>query len=89
MRCDHLDSVTLRQVPIQAVAVVSFVADQPRREGVEEALSQDAFDELAFVRRSTFDTNGERKTVIIGDSDDLGPLAALGGPHGKAPFLLP
>jgi hypothetical protein len=27
-----------------------------------------AFDELTFVRRSAFDTNGERKTAIIGES---------------------
>ena len=89
MRRDHLDAIALRQISVQAVAVVSFVADQPRREGVEEAVSEDAFDELAFVRRSTFDTNGERKTVIIGDSDDFRPLAALGGPDGKAPFFAP
>src|SRR5256712_10862688 len=38
------------------------------------------FDELAFVRRSAFDTNGERKTVIIGESDDFRPFAAFGGP---------
>ena len=50
MRCDHLDAVTLGQVPIQTVTVVGFVADQSRREGIEEAVSEDAFDELAFVR---------------------------------------
>jgi hypothetical protein len=80
MGCDHLDAVTLGQIPIQTVTVVSFVADQSRREGVEEAVSEDAFDELAFVRRSAFDTNGERKTVIIGESDDFRSLAAFGGP---------
>ena len=52
MGCDHLDAVTLGQVPIQTVTVVGFVADQSRREGVEEAVSEDAFDELAFVREA-------------------------------------
>jgi len=87
MGCDHLDAVTLGQVTIQTVTVVGFVADQSFREAVEEAVSEDAFDELAFVRRSAFDTNGERKTVIIGESDNFRPFPALGGPDGKAPFF--
>jgi hypothetical protein len=89
MGCDHLDAVTLGQVPIQTVTVVGFVADQSRREGVEETVSEDAFGELAFVRRSAFNTNGERKTVIIGESDDFRSLAAFGGPDREAPFLPP
>ena len=74
---------------IQTVTVVGFVADQSCGEGVEEAVSEDAFDELAFMRRSAFDTNSERKTVSIGESDDFRPFAALGGPHRKAPFFAP
>jgi hypothetical protein len=66
MGCDHFDPVTLGQIAVQSVAVIGFVADQSRREGVEEAVPEDPFDELAFVRRSAFDANGERKTVIIG-----------------------
>src|SRR5215468_10154806 len=68
MRCDHLNAIALHQVSIQAVTVIRFVADQSCREGVEEALSEHPFDKLAFVRRSAFDTNGERKTVIISES---------------------
>ena len=89
MRCDHLDAIAVRQMSVQAVAVISFVTDQPRREGVEKAVSEDAFDELALMRRSAFDTNGERKTVIIGESDDFRPFAALGGPDREAPFFAP
>jgi hypothetical protein len=89
MRGDHLDAITLGQISIQAVTVIGFVADQSCREGVEEAVSEDAIDELAFVRRSAFDTNGERKTVIIGESDDFRPFAAPGGPNREAPFLAP
>jgi len=47
MRCDHLDAVTLRHVTIQTVTVVSLVANQSFRETAEEAVSEDAFDELA------------------------------------------
>jgi len=50
---------------------------------------EDALDELAFVRRSAFDTNGERKTVIIGESDDFRFLATFGGPDREAPFFAP
>ncbi len=89
MRCDHFDAIALGQLSIQAVTVVGFVADQSCREGGEEAVSEDAFDELAFVRRSAFDTNGERKTVIIGESDDFRPFAAFGGPDCEAPFFAP
>lgn len=50
MRCDHLDAIAVDQISVQAVAVVSFVADQSRRERGEEAVPEEAFDELAFVR---------------------------------------
>jgi hypothetical protein len=89
MRCDHFDPVALGQIAVQPITVIGFVADQSRREGVEEAVPEDPFDELAFVRRSTFDTNGERKTVIIGESDDFRAFAAFGRPDRKAPFFAP
>ena len=89
MRGDHLDAIAFGQLSVQAVAVVGLVADQSRRERVEEAVSEDAVDELALMRRSAFDTNGERKTVIIGESDDFRPLAAFGGPNREAPFFAP
>jgi hypothetical protein len=50
---------------------------------------EDAFDELTFVRQSAFHTNSERKTVIIGESDDFRPFAALGRPDREAPFFAP
>ena len=74
MRGDHLNAVTFGQSTIQTVAVVAFVADQSRRESVEEAVPEDPLDELAFVRRSAFDTNSERKTVIIGESKGASSL---------------
>jgi hypothetical protein len=52
MRGDHLDTIALSQISIQAVTVIGFVADQSWREGFEEAVSEDAFNELAFVRLS-------------------------------------
>jgi hypothetical protein len=79
MRCNHHDTVAINQVTVQTVAVIGSVANQSFWETVKEAVSEDAFDELAFVRRCAFDTNGERKTVIIGESDDFRPLAAFRG----------
>jgi hypothetical protein len=80
MGCHHLNAMALGEIAIQAVAVVGFVSDQSRREGVGETVHQDPFDELAFMRRRAFDTNGEKKTVIIDENIDLRPIAALGGP---------
>jgi len=87
--CDHLDAIALGQISIQAVTIVGFVADQSWGKGIEEAVPEEAFDELALMRRSAFDTNGQRKTVIIGESDDFRPFATLGGPDRKAPFFAP
>jgi hypothetical protein len=67
MWSDHRDAIALGQISIPAVAVAGFVPDQSCGKGVEESLSEDSFDELAFVWRSAFDTNGERKPVIIGE----------------------
>src|SRR5256712_11345658 len=64
MRCDHFDAIALGQLSIQAVTVVGFVADQSCREGGEEAVSEDAFDELAFVRRR------DRKSTRLNSSHD-------------------
>ena len=57
-----------------------LVADQSRREGVVETVPRTPSTSWLFMRRSAFDTNGEKKTVIIGESDDFCPIAALGGP---------
>ena len=54
---------------------------------VEEASGQNSFHKPALGRRSAFDSDGERKTIARGDSDDLGALATiLVGPIAKPPF---
>lgn len=52
-------------------------------------MPEDAFDQLAFVWRSAFDTDGEWKTMLIGKSEDFRPLAAFGRPDREPPFFAP
>jgi len=87
VRSDHFDVVFGGEPLVERVRVVSFVADEPGRQLIEEAAGKNIFHKFALGRRSAFDRYGERKTVISGDSDDLGALAATGGTDGKAPFL--
>ena len=89
VRSDQLDIVGFQQIVIQGITIVGGVANQSFGKFVEEALPEDFFHELAFVRRSALDTNGERKTVISADGEDLRALATLGGPDRKAPFFAP
>ncbi len=87
VRSDHFDVVFGGEPLVERVRVVSFVADEPGGQLIEEASGKNIFHKFALGRRSAFGRYGERKTVISGDSDDLGALAATGGTDGKAPFL--
>jgi hypothetical protein len=83
---DEFDAVFFFELPVQ-VGVISSVADEAGREFVEEASGERLFDELAFMGQSALYTDGERKTVISGDSDDLCPLAAACRTDRKTPFF--
>src|SRR5580704_1132926 len=84
---DHLDAIFFGQSLVQGVRIVGFVADQPLGQLVEEASGQNSFHKPALGRRSAFDSDGERKTIASGDSDDLGALATPGRADSEAPFL--
>ena len=84
---DHLDAILFVQSLIESVRIVGFVSDQPFGELVEEASGQNSFHKLALGRRSAFDSDGERKTIARGDSDDFGALATPRRADGEAPFL--
>jgi hypothetical protein len=58
--CDHLGTGAVGQVLVQAVAIGGFVADPPRREGVEDAVPEHAFEEL--------DLRGEAVSILTGKS---------------------
>ena len=87
IRRNHFNVVLFGKCLVEFVRVVSLVADEPGREFVEEASRKNLFHKLTLGRRSAVDSNGERKTVTSGDSDDLRALAATGGADGKAPFF--
>lgn len=83
----HLDAVLLFQVPVQRIGIVRLVADQPRRQFVEEARGERFIDELALVRRGRIDRDSHRNAVFCGDRHDLRPLAPFGLSHCEAPFF--
>ena len=84
---DHLDPVGLAQVPIESVAVVPAVANQPRGERVEERGGEGGVDERDFMRRSTGHVDGERKTMAVADRHDFAALTASSRADGGAPFF--
>lgn len=84
---DPLDAILFVQSLIESVRIVGFVPDQPFGELVEEASGQNSFHKPALGWRSAFDSDGERKTIARGDSDNLGALATPRRADGKAPFL--
>jgi hypothetical protein len=56
MRGDHLDVIAVRQISAKAICR-KLCRRSTAPEGVKEAVPEDAFDELALMRRSVFDTN--------------------------------
>src|ERR1051325_508748 len=83
---NHLDP-SLGELLVERVRVVGLVANELLGIGVEEAGVEGFFDERGLVRRSTLDADGERKTSAVCHCHDLGPLAALGLPDMRPPFL--
>jgi hypothetical protein len=87
IRRNHFNGVLFGKFLVEFVRVVGLVADEPGREFVEEASRKNLLHKLTLGWRSAVDSNGERKTVTSGDSDDLRAFAATGGANGKAPFF--
>jgi hypothetical protein len=63
---DHLDAAFIGELLIERVRTVGFVADQPRREFVEEASDKNLFHKLALGSRSALDgANGEAPFLAL------------------------
>jgi hypothetical protein len=86
VRRNHFN-VEGRQVSIQGVRVIRFIANQALRLLVGEAFDQSFPDQGDFVRRSRFCVNGDRKTSAVCHCQELRTLAPLGLSDFCAPFL--
>ena len=86
MRGDELDSL-FEQRLIQPVAVVSHIADKPRRRVGHKSLFQRGRPQRYLVGRSTCDVRGERKTLSVRHCHELRALAPLGFADAQAPFF--
>ena len=83
---NQLDAVALKQVAIQLNTVVGFVADQPCRQLVEEALAQDLFYQLLSCGEALCTLTARGRLWPSATATILVPLPRLVGPTAKPPF---
>ncbi len=86
VRCDQLNAL-LSQFFIQRITIVSSITDQPFGFLLHKPAFQRLFNQSDFMRRSTFNGYGDRKTSAICHCHELCTLAPLGLSHPTAPFL--
>ena len=89
VRCDQLDPPLLPEPRVERITVISSVANKAIGCSSDKTRIEGLFDERDFMRRSTRNPGGDRKTMAVCNCHDLGPLPALGLPDGEAPFLAP
>lgn len=75
------------QFLVQWIAVIGSVSDQALRLCHDKSRCESCFHKGDFIRRSTFNVNGDRKTRAVCQRHDLRTFAALGLSHGPAPFF--
>jgi hypothetical protein len=89
VRSDQLDPSFFAKPRVERIAVISSVSNKAIGCVLEKAGVDGRFDERGFMRRSTCNPTGDRKTSAVCDGHDLRPLAPLGLSDGEAPFLAP
>ena len=87
VRGDQFDAIGGGQMGIEAIAVVGAIADQSRRELVEEGRLERGVDKGDFMRRSTGQVDGERKTMAVANRHDFAAFTAASRANGGAPFF--
>ena len=87
VRRNQFDAPLVKQPLVERVAVISFVAYQPKGLLSDKPLIQSCFHQSHFMRRSTFNAYGDWKTSAVHNCHDFGALAAFGRPNAKPPFL--
>jgi len=83
---NQLDAL-FTQPCVQRVTVVGSISDQSFRALLGKAAFKRSFDQSDFMRRSTFNGYGDRKTSAICHCHELCTLAPLGFSHPSTPFF--
>ncbi len=86
MRSDQFNSL-LAQSLVQRITVVGSISDQSFRALLGKATMERSFNQSDFMRRSTFNGYGDRKTRAICHCHELTTFAPLGFSHPAAPFF--
>ncbi len=89
MRGDQRDPPLRVQPPVQGIAVIRPIPDQARGRRDGHSGVEGRLDERDFMRRSTCNGYGDRKTSTVCDRHELGSLAPLGLPDEGPPFWPP
>ena len=83
---DHFNALS-RQLFIERVTVIGSVSNQSLGQLRHKTGSQGGFNKGHFMRASTCDAYGDRKTSAVCHCHDLRTFAPLGLSHPKAPFF--
>lgn len=86
-RSYYLDSSLPKKTVIETIAIICFVTNQSLWVFIDETTIQRLLYEPDFMRRSTCNANGDRKTSAVCDRHDLGALSAFGLANAKPPFF--
>ncbi len=80
---DQFDSSLLAKPLVERITVISSVSKKAIGCVLEKAVVDRLFDERGFMRRSTRNPGGDRKTMAVCDCHDLGPrpVPKVGGPE--------
>ena len=86
MRSNQFNAL-FAQFLIQRITIIGSISNQSFGTLLGKAARESSFDQSDFMRRSTFNGYGDRKTSAICHCHELCTLAPLGFSHPSAPFL--
>lgn len=89
VRRNQFDSSLFAKPLVERIAVISSVSNKEIGCVLEKPVVDRLFDERDFMRRSTRNLDGDRKTLAVCDYHDLPPLPPLRFPDARAPFFGP
>ncbi len=86
MRSDQFNAL-MSQFLVQRITVIGSISNQSFGTLLDKAAGERSFDQSDFMRRSTFNGYGDRKTSAICHCHELATFAPLGLSHPSTPFL--